>query len=420
MKSVKKLIKALSILFLLIGFQASFAVEVKDVKANYWAAKEISNSIINNYLSLNDKNEFLPENTITRSEFVTGLVKVLGGESLNVFMENELKDLKTTTKNYKEIMIAEQLRIIYGYPDKTFKPDVAVSRAEAESALGHIIKGNYSNPAILDRFKDKKEVPAWSIPTYSRAIKNGFYINYPDRTKLRPTEKLTRAEAAVLYDRVLKGLDLVDAKYKKDLKTVIPDTLLSTEELKICSNALTDVVEIYNTKKVIKAGNIIEGRFDNPLHYKKAKVGDIVEFTAPRDVITEQGTTLYRQGTKFNSEVIKIKKTAWREHNTKTLLVLDRISTTDGYNYEMAGVPLSRDKQFLWWKWSKLIYTKDKNTNWMPKKNPRERYSEAEFLLRYGYKVSPRVRYHNKPEDEVYILLTDDLIFRDKPNVVEE
>ncbi len=416
----KKTIKLFVIMLALFSFGTSYGLEVADVKANYWAASEISNSISNKFLSLNEKNQFLPENTISRSDFVSGLVKVLGGENLDIFAENSLTDLKTSEKNYKEIMIAEQLRLIYGYPDQTFKPDIAVSRAEASSALGHIIKGNYSNPKILERFKDGADVPAWSVPTYSRAVKNGFYINYPDRAKLRPNDKLTRAEAAVLYDRVLKGLDLVDAKYKKDLKTMVPDVLIGTEELKIHPNPLTDVVEIYNNKKVIKAGNIIEARFDNPIHYKKAKVGDIVEFTAPRDVVTEQGTLLYKSGTKFNSEVIKIKKTAWREHNTKTLLVLDRISTTDGYNFEMAGVPLSRDKQFLWWKWSRLIYTKDRNTNWMPKKNMRNRYPEAEFLLRYGYKVSPRVRYHNKAGNEVYVLLTDDLIFREKPVVVEE
>jgi len=410
MKLFKKVIPLFVFFVFLIG-NIACATEVMDVKADHWAAKEIANSIINGYLNLNEKNEFLPDGKISRTDFVSGLVRALGSENIDIFFTNELTDLSETTPNFKDIVIAEQLSIIYGYPDRTFKPQGFTTRAEATSALAHITKGVYSNLAILDRYKDKETIPAWATLSYAKAIKNGFFVNYPDKLALRPNDYLTRAEAAVLLNKVSKSLELIDSKYKEDLKTITPDVLVSTETLNVHQKPLTNVVEIYNNKKVVKAGNIIKGTFETPVNFKKAKVGDIVEFSAPEDLITEQGTFLYGAGTRFNAEILKIKKSPWREKNSKTLIVLDRISTTEGYNTEMAAVPLSKDRQFLWFKWSKLVYTNVKNPEWMPKKG-KGKYSEGEFLVKYGYTVSPRVKYKNQICDQVYVLLTDDLIFR--------
>ena len=54
----------------------TFAANISDVTANYWASKEINNVVDNNVMSLTG-GKFNPEGSVSRVEFVQALLKVL-------------------------------------------------------------------------------------------------------------------------------------------------------------------------------------------------------------------------------------------------------------------------------------------------------------------------------------------------------
>ncbi len=418
MKIRQNLCKLLIAFLLVMGLNTVKAVEVVDVDADYWAAREISQALVKGYMTLNDKDEFVPNGYIKRTDFIAALMKVLKSDNIQTLSQRKLTDLDNNTRNLKSVVIAEQLGIIFGYPDGTFKPEEPITRAEASSALGHITRGSYDNLRILAQFNDYDRIPNWAVMPYAKAVKNALYINYPDKSMLRPNDKLTRAEAAVLFKKVENSIELIDTKYKADFviddgedediaeePVKIEDILISTQTLDIHPQALSNAVEIYNTKVVIKAGNIIKARFVTPVNYKTAKIGDIVEFVAPEDVVTTEGTHVYSAGTKFSSEILKIKASPWLGKNDKMLLVLDRIMLNDGYHFLMAGVPLTKFN-------NDIVYTKERRPFWM--KNKDKKKEEIEFLIKYSYRLSPRVKYNNDEGDEIYILLNDDLIFRNR------
>jgi hypothetical protein len=404
----KNIIKLLVVM--LFTLSAARAAEVVDVRIDNWAAREIIFSLTRGYLTINEKGQFRPDDPILRTDFVNGLVKSLGSENMLVQEPNKLVDLTPNTKNVKNILISQELDLIFGYPDKTFKPEHPMTRAEASSALGHISRGPYSNTSILNKFKDANKIPSWALNTYAKAVKNDLYINHPDKNLLRPDNYLTRAEAAVLFNKVQNSLELIEDKYKtSDLRVRIPDVLISTETLHIQDKPISNKVEIYDRKKVIKAGNIIKGVFDTPIAYQKAKVGDIVEFSAPEDVSTEEGTFLYPKGTKFSAEVLRIKKSTWRDKTNNTLLVLDRIMLTDGYQFAMAAVPLTdKNKDVVY------VTPKNQHKDWLKYQKETKPVKEGEFLVNYASKMSPRIKYKEKQSTVIYLLLTDDLIFRNR------
>ena len=70
MKKFQKLL--IVTLAVLLGNFAN-ALEIVDVRADYWAGQEIVRSIQNEYIYVIDGNKFKPEDTMTRSEFVTAL-----------------------------------------------------------------------------------------------------------------------------------------------------------------------------------------------------------------------------------------------------------------------------------------------------------------------------------------------------------
>jgi hypothetical protein len=89
----------------------------------------VQNGVIRGY----GDNTFRPYNKITRSEFVTAILKFLnkGVEVDKSKVRNNFSDVSIKHWAYANINTAYEQNILKGYPDGTFKPDLNVSFAEA-------------------------------------------------------------------------------------------------------------------------------------------------------------------------------------------------------------------------------------------------------------------------------------------------
>ena len=173
----------------LLAFNAIpvLAASIADVSQNYWASKEINIVVDNNIMTLSG-NRFNPEGNMTRVEFVNALLKVLSDENLNVTISNKFKDVQSSNPNYENILRSQQLGLVYGYPDGTFKPNNSVLRSEAQSVISHITKDMDADTSVLNQFKDAAAIPAWAKKVYAKTINYGIYVNYPDSRELRPND----------------------------------------------------------------------------------------------------------------------------------------------------------------------------------------------------------------------------------------
>ncbi|MDH7577293.1 MAG: phosphodiester glycosidase family protein [Bacillota bacterium] len=90
--------------------------------------------------------------------------------------------------------------VIRGYPDGTFRPDRAVTRAEFVTILARALGWSVSDKVNLP-FRD--EIPGWALPGLKAAWGRGVIGGYPDGT-FRPDRAISRAELAVLIARALE------------------------------------------------------------------------------------------------------------------------------------------------------------------------------------------------------------------------
>ncbi|MCK7514892.1 MAG: S-layer homology domain-containing protein [Desulfobacterales bacterium] len=93
--------------------------------------------------------------------------------------------------------------IIAGYPDRTFKPGLPVSRAEFASVLvsGLNLQGT---PAVSQQvFRDVPNNHRANQPI-DKVYNNGLVSGYPDDS-FRPSEPVSRAEALTIMSRSLPG-----------------------------------------------------------------------------------------------------------------------------------------------------------------------------------------------------------------------
>ena len=381
MKKFQKLL--IVTLAVLLGNFAN-ALEIVDVRADYWAGQEIVRSIQNEYIYVIDGNKFKPEDTMTRSEFVTALLKVIRRQNEEVVQNTTFKDVDGLTPNRRSVVLSEQIRMAFGYPDKTFKPNIAINHNETMSMIANITKGDYVASDITT-FEDYAQIPLWAKRAYIKNVANGLYVNHPDELKFTPTNNLTRAEAAVLFDKIAANLDKVQDKYRdlydelskaddgSGLDPFDAAQFIGDETLGLAGFAPNNKIRIYDKKKIIEAGNILIGTALNKVETRKDLVGHEYVFTAPNDVYSTQGTFLYPKGTEFYARVDKIGYSAWRSKPERSTVVFHKYSLPTGETYDMAGVPFTKD--------DKVIYVNSVRSAKKAKKLTNYKMSQKEYLI---------------------------------------
>lgn len=122
--------------------------------------------------------------------------------------ENNIKNFKDVGKNkwyFETIRIATSNGYLKGYDDGEFKPEKEITREEIVTIIGRILKdrGHTINKSgNLDIFKDGNEVSDWSRLYMDLLIQEKIINGYEDNT-IKPKNKTTRAEAAVMIYRLL-------------------------------------------------------------------------------------------------------------------------------------------------------------------------------------------------------------------------
>lgn len=299
---MKKLLNLFASLFFLMAAvfaPGANAEGISDIPEGYWAQAEIYQMVNDGVMKLDGNGNFNPDSSVERAEFTSMLIKVLNQSNLDVYIENPFEDVDVKTDYYDDIMRSEQIGLVYGYPDGTFRPAKEINKAEVTSAVSHITKDTIYDLSILDEFVDTDKIPDWAKLAYAKTVKYNLFVNYPDRQKFEPDRDITKAETAVLLCKLKNAISNVKEEYKAEEV----EKTLSLEHLSIHSKAESNTVTITNMRKIISEGNILKVSFVERFKSKNANVGDSVVFTNAKDVVTDEGTLVIPAGAKFYATI---------------------------------------------------------------------------------------------------------------------
>ena len=140
---------------------------IEDVSKTYWAQPEIASVVSDSVMSLSNGN-FYPENKISRVEFVQALLKVLGNEDLEIKSNYRFADVAKSSAAYAPVARSQQLGLVYGYPDGTFKPAGHILRDEAQSVISHITIDGTVDANVVSKYSDANKVPGWAKNVYAK------------------------------------------------------------------------------------------------------------------------------------------------------------------------------------------------------------------------------------------------------------
>ncbi|WP_338554723.1 Ig-like domain-containing protein [Paenibacillus sp. KS-LC4] len=161
-----------------------------------------------------DDTHYNPNAAITRSEFSAIIVRALG------LAENgkttSFNDVSSGSWYMGAVAKAQEYGIIKGYEDGAFRPNKTITRQEAMVMLERAMKLTGLNTAVseaevasaLASFTDGTAVDAWAKQAVAATINSGL-VQGRD-AGLKPTSNITRAETAVIVQRMLIKAELID------------------------------------------------------------------------------------------------------------------------------------------------------------------------------------------------------------------
>lgn len=176
-----------------------------DLSSSYtWAAASVDYLYENGIVTGTSGNLYSPGASITRGQFVTMLDRAL---ALPHTSQRSFPDVPSSSYYAASVQAASALGIVNGYGDGTFRPNAAITRADAMTmlyramqAVGWSLGGE--NTSILSYYSDGAAVPSYARGAMSVMIQNGI-LTGTTSGKLAPGQAMTRAEMAVVLARAL-------------------------------------------------------------------------------------------------------------------------------------------------------------------------------------------------------------------------
>ncbi len=182
---------------------------------NHWAKEAVNNMGSRLVVNGVGNNSFEPDRDITRAEFATIVVKALGlGQGTG---SGRFSDVKTSDWFCGYIETASAHKLILGFEDGTFRPDERITREQAMAITARAMEltclkaslesGKISS--LLSAYTDSTSISDYAKASVAKCVDTGI-VNGNTSTTIAPQSNISRAETAVIMERLLKKSKLID------------------------------------------------------------------------------------------------------------------------------------------------------------------------------------------------------------------
>lgn len=174
----------------------------------HWAEDFVDSLVERGAIQGFPDNTFRPESPVTRAQAVKIILLSLGIPPKD---ETSLpySDISPSHWAYKFVASAQDLGIVKGYPDGTFKPEGFVTRGEMLAMISRAIGWKEDSPSGSLLLPQDVPPEHW-VAGYFRAFLSSGALKYPDPPIIseegffHPSDQATRGEACFLLERALR------------------------------------------------------------------------------------------------------------------------------------------------------------------------------------------------------------------------
>jgi len=177
-------------------------VKFADVPETHWAVNPVQQLATEGLVEGYPDGSFQPGRALSRAELATLLVKAKGEEPPPV-TGSVFKDVLGSHWASRYIKGALEMGLVTGYPDRTFKPNNKITRTEGVVVLTRF--GELPEKETLDEgpYPDLT-ARFWASPLIASARESGL-LDYIGEGDFQPKKELTRAEAVEVLSKTSYG-----------------------------------------------------------------------------------------------------------------------------------------------------------------------------------------------------------------------
>lgn len=222
------LLVCIMLVAIITPIQSSAAVKFTDIKG-HWAESYIITAVNQGFINGYPDGTFLPDKAITRAEFITMVNKALG---INGSITINYNDVPYYEWYYNAISKAVAANYVAGYDDNSFKPNIPISRQEAAVMISRFVP-TYGSSGNLRSYLDYSSIADWAYEALAKVNGKGYIGAYNDR-KIHPSDGLTRAQSAKII------CDIIDKE-----TIVTSDPIVKTDGTKLSGRIYANNVTIH-------------------------------------------------------------------------------------------------------------------------------------------------------------------------------
>ncbi|MDD6308987.1 MAG: S-layer homology domain-containing protein [Clostridia bacterium] len=241
-----------------------------DLEGYAWAQEAIETLYAKNMVTPSGEGKFAPGEKITRGDFAMYFMRTLGitGDSTELFA-----DVSADSPYAAEIAAGKALGILQGIGENQYNPTAEITRQDMMTivlrGLEKVGKSITTDPAALDTFGDKEFVADYAKNAACAMVASGI-IEGNENGNINPTANTTRAEAAVILQRVLR---LGDASATPSAEESLE---IEMEKFDFADTPSKTQLAVWNaTADFLKKLNIVDNTFDVKKPISRAEAAKI-------------------------------------------------------------------------------------------------------------------------------------------------
>lgn len=177
--------------------------QFSDVGANYWARPYIERLATEDIIAGFPDGTFKPDQAVTRAQFAA-IVR----QAFDQSRTRSAPSFGDVPANYwatQAIADAYAQGFMSGYPNGTFQPEQQIPRVQAIVSLANGLGFTANSPVnqVLDTYRDAEQIPDYAQNPVAAATENDMVVSYPDVNRLEPQDVATRADVAAFIYQAL-------------------------------------------------------------------------------------------------------------------------------------------------------------------------------------------------------------------------
>jgi hypothetical protein len=304
-------ITPIAILPLIIANPAFAQTSFNDVQSNYWASQFIQELSKRNIIAGFPDGSFRPEEAVTRAQFAAMLNKAFNKSPQRQTIK--FNDVATNYWAYNAIQQSYVTGFLSGYPGNRFEPNQAIPRQQVLVSLANGLKYSASTNinSSLQYFNDAANISDYARSPIAAAVEKRLVVNYPSVKFLNPTTNATRAQVAAF----------------------IYQALVSSNQATAINSAYIVGLQTTSTQPTsvtIPQGTIIPVKYEKAekILVTKDEIAPLTLMTS-QSIITQNGTVLIPAGTQIIGQL--------KPAQGGSQFVAQKLILTSGQEYQLSA-----------------------------------------------------------------------------------